>query len=38
MAAIISMQSMAVKNKWFRAWTQAWFYCKVPLIRILGPG
>jgi hypothetical protein len=25
--------SVAVKNKWSRAWTQAWFYYKVPLLR-----
>jgi hypothetical protein len=24
--------TVAVKNKWSRAWTQAWFYCKVPLL------
>jgi hypothetical protein len=23
---------VAVKNKWFRAWTRARFYCKVPLL------
>jgi hypothetical protein len=22
----------AIKNKWVRAWTRAWFYCKVPLL------
>jgi hypothetical protein len=27
-----------IKNKWSRAWTQAWFYCKVPLIRSPSPG
>jgi hypothetical protein len=27
-----------VKNKWSRAWTQAWFYCKVPLLWVLSPG
>jgi hypothetical protein len=30
--------TMAVKNKWFRAWTQAWFYCKVPLLQSPSPG
>jgi hypothetical protein len=24
--------TVAVKNKWSRAWTQAWFYCKVSLL------
>jgi hypothetical protein len=24
--------TVADKNKWSRAWTQAWFYCKVPLL------
>jgi hypothetical protein len=28
---------MAVKNKWSRAWTQAWFYCKVPLLLSPSP-
>jgi hypothetical protein len=26
--------TVVVKNKWFGAWLQAWFYCKVPLIRV----
>jgi hypothetical protein len=25
--------TVAVKNKWARGWTWAWFYCKVPLLR-----
>jgi hypothetical protein len=25
--------TVSIKNKWFRAWSQAWFYCKVPLPR-----
>jgi hypothetical protein len=29
--------TVAVKNKWFRAWTQTWFYRKVPLIQIPSP-
>jgi hypothetical protein len=24
--------TVVVKNKWFGGWTQAWFYCKVPLL------
>jgi hypothetical protein len=24
--------TVLVKNKWAGAWTQAWFYCKVPLL------
>jgi hypothetical protein len=28
---------IAIKNKWSRAWTQAWFYCKVPLLQSLNP-
>jgi hypothetical protein len=30
--------TVVVKNKWFGAWMQAWFYYKVPLIRIPSPG
>jgi hypothetical protein len=30
--------TIVVKNKWSRAWTQAWFYCKVPLLWSLSPG
>jgi hypothetical protein len=30
--------TVAMKNKWSGAWTQAWFYCKVPLIQISNPG
>jgi hypothetical protein len=26
--------TVAVKNKWPVAWPHAWFYCKVPLIRV----
>jgi hypothetical protein len=29
---------VAMKNKWSGAWPQAWFYCKVPLIRVPSPG
>jgi hypothetical protein len=29
--------TVAVKNKWARAWMHAWFYCKVPLIRSPSP-
>jgi hypothetical protein len=29
---------VAVKNKWVGAWTHAWFYCNVPLIRSPSPG
>jgi hypothetical protein len=29
--------TVAVKNKWAGAWTQAWFYCKVPLIHSPSP-
>jgi hypothetical protein len=29
--------TIAVKNKWSKAWTQAWFYCKVTLLRSLSP-
>jgi hypothetical protein len=29
---------VAVKNKWAEAWTQAWFYCKVPLLQSPSPG
>jgi hypothetical protein len=25
--------TIAVKNKWDGGWTQAWFYCKVPLLQ-----
>jgi hypothetical protein len=28
---------VVVKNKWSRAWTQVWFYYKVPLIWVLSP-
>jgi hypothetical protein len=27
--------TVAIKNKWVRAWTRARFYCKVPLLRSL---
>jgi hypothetical protein len=30
--------TMAVKNKWFEVWAQAWFYYKIPLIRSPSPG
>jgi hypothetical protein len=30
--------TVAVKNKWSKAWTQAWFYCKVRLLWSLSPG
>jgi hypothetical protein len=30
--------TVAVKNKWSGAWTQAWFYCMVPLVRSPSPG
>jgi hypothetical protein len=30
--------TVAMKNKWSRAWTQVWFCCKVPLIRVPSPG
>jgi hypothetical protein len=30
--------TMAVKNKWYESWTQAWFYCKVPLVQIQSLG
>jgi hypothetical protein len=29
--------TVTVKNKWSRAWTQACFYCKVPLLRSPSP-
>jgi hypothetical protein len=32
------MLIVAIKNKWFEAWTHAWFYYKVPLIWSLSPG
>jgi hypothetical protein len=30
--------TVALKNKWPVAWPQAWFYCKVSLIRCSSPG
>jgi hypothetical protein len=24
--------TVVIKNKWSRAWTGVWFYCKVPLL------
>jgi hypothetical protein len=30
--------TIAMKNKWSGAWTQSWFYYKVPLLWVLSPG
>jgi hypothetical protein len=30
--------TVVVKNKWSGAWSQAWFYYKVPLFQIPSPG
>jgi hypothetical protein len=32
-----SMLTVAIKNKWSKAWTQAWFHCRVPLLRSPSP-